>query len=240
MDRFFGEVKGAAAFLSPEDVHHLVKALRVRIGEEVEIVDGGVLYVAKAVSLNPLVLKTVAEGKPLKEPKPAFHLAFPLLKNGHDELLLQKAAELGCDAFIPFLSARSVVRLAKAEWPHKAERFRRILRAAAMQSKRAEVPVLHDLSTFDDLLALSGYATRLFAFEKEARTGETIALTDVQGSTGTILAISGPEGGFTDDEARKAQSQGFKLISLGPTILRAETAGIALASTLSYLRGRGL
>lgn len=233
MDRFFGTLKGEFAFLSEESEHHLLKVLRAKEGEPLEIVDQGVLYSARVESVNPLSIRVLSEISRESELSHSLYLAFSLLKGGHDELVLQKGTELGVAGFIPYISSRSVIRLDKKDREKRFLRFQKILEGASMQSKRLLIPSLSPILDYKDVLKLP-FEKKLFAYEDLSTSSFNLpeALRELPNKT---LALVGPEGGFSPEEAKEAETTGFLPISLGKRILRAETASIYLGSVFSFL-----
>ena len=201
--------------LAPDDRHHLERVLRLRPGDELTVADG----------LGRLRLcRFGAEVQPdgdieiVVPPVPEITLAFALTKGERPEWTVQKLTEVGVDRIVPFVSARSIVRWDDAKATRNAERLRRVAREAAMQSRRAFLPAVEDVTQFDDVAG---------------RPGAALA---ERGGTRPDLAHScllvGPEGGWTDEEL----SAGLSRVTLGPTVLRAETAAIAGSVVLAGLR----
>ena len=141
-------------------------------------------------------------------------------------MIIQKGTELGISEFVPFLSARSVIRLPlEKDKANKAERYSKIIKGASEQCRRGKVPELKKIYEFKDLLKIPA-KTKLIAYESVAVGGKPF-LDEV--SEDTLLVI-GPEGGFSPEEADLLISNGFTPISLGRRILRTETACIAAAA----------
>ncbi len=236
MNRFFGEIKEGFAFLSAEDSHHLSRVLRIKKGEEVEIVSQGELYLAQVISASPLSLKVKEKRASRNELPSDCYIAFALLKGGHDELVLQKCTELGAKGFLPFLSKRTIIKLDHKEREKRGERYRKIVLSAAAQSKRLTVPSVSGILDFKDLLAQSA-DYKFIAYENLSVSNPLSsfeALSAIKEGSKTIFLI-GPEGGFEEGEVASATKRGFVPISLGRRILRAETASIFLSSVFSYL-----
>ncbi len=235
MNRFFGHRQGEEAFLSDEDAHHLLNVLRIKTGEKIEIADDGRLFLCLVKSTNPLKIKVDEEIECHSELPSDLCLAFSLLKNGHDELVLQKGTELGVKKFIPFISKRSIIKLDEKGKKKKLERYERIVEGAASQSKRLFVPVVSPIVSFEE--ALKEKANRRYIAYEELSKGDSSLLSElssIKGEEKTICLI-GPEGGFEEREVEKAKESGFLPISLGKRILRAETASIYFASVFSLI-----
>jgi 16S rRNA (uracil1498-N3)-methyltransferase len=213
-----------------DDGHHLQRARRVRVGEHVTVADGYGRWraydVARsgsgAVDLEAITL--VAHEPPLT---PGLTVACSLTKGQKPELAVQKLTELGVDRIMLVDAARSVVHWDDARVATAFTRLERVAREAAMQSRRARIPVVDGLVR-PSVLAL--YAGLVVA----AVDGVTATELPVPPDGAWVVAV-GPEGGFDDQELR-----GFGVaprLAVGPFVLRAETAAIAVAAALVGRRG---
>jgi 16S rRNA (uracil1498-N3)-methyltransferase len=233
MDHYFALIKGDEAFLNAEDEHHLVNVKRAQINEEIELsaVDG--VHLGHIISLHPLRIQALPTSLPSRETSLHLILAFSLLKNSHDELVLQKGTELGVSEFYPFYSERTIIDLDQKGKQKRLERFNKIVMEAASQSRRDIIPSVNPILPFSSILNLNA-TKKLFAYEDVAMEGERldIAIKDLK-LHDSVLGVIGPEGGFSVKEAQLASSKGFTYVSLGKRILRAETASIAFCSVCS-------
>jgi 16S rRNA (uracil1498-N3)-methyltransferase len=201
--------------LSPDDRHHLERVLRLRAGDSLTVADGAGHWrrCRFGATVEPIGDVTVEPA-----PSPPITVGFALTKGERPEWTVQKLTELGVDHIVPFVADRSVVRWEAEKITRNVERLRRVAREAAMQSRRAFLPVVDELTDF------AGVA---------ARRGATLA---VPGGAPPDLArpvlLVGPEGGWSDDELARAPAT----TALGPTVLRAETAAVAGAALLTGLR----
>jgi 16S rRNA (uracil1498-N3)-methyltransferase len=160
-----------------------------------------------------------------------------LLKSSKFDWLIQKATELGVSEVVPFYSLRAVPRWEEAPplAGSRQSRWEKIASEAARQSGRARVPKIHSPRPFEETLAMKiEDATKILLWEGERTGSLKNALTR---RVSTIYALVGPEGGFSEEEARRAQEAAFQPVRLGPRILRAETAGIAIVSLLQFVLG---
>jgi 16S rRNA (uracil1498-N3)-methyltransferase len=186
------------------------------------------------------IMKEQAKGKVInkkpgqEEPHIKITLYQALLKSDKFELVLQKGAELGVTAFVPFISERCVARKESAS---KIERWRKIIQEAAEQSERLILPVLHPLISFDEAChSVKPPALLFWEEEKNVSLKQTLQNPPYKNSTSLSLFV-GPEGGFPEHEKELAQQYGISIASLGKRILRAETAGLAAISAILYERG---
>ena len=147
--------------------------------------------------------------------------------DGNDVQAL-KCSELGVKAFVPFVSRNTVVTMNT----NRAERLRRIAEESGKQCKRSALMHVHHVMTFSEaLMAAEGCTLKLFAYEKETARGLFSAMQAAEGAKDIALLV-GCEGGFTAEEAAKAVRAGFVAVSLGKTILKADTAAVAGAAAV--------
>ncbi|HVM55395.1 MAG TPA: RsmE family RNA methyltransferase [Acidimicrobiales bacterium] len=208
-----------APSLSGDDRHHLERVLRVRVGDPVVVSDGAGRWRPGALG-SAGVVEPAGEVEHEAPPQPPITVAFALTKGERPELAVQKLTELGVDEIVPFTAARSVVRWDDQRAAANAERLRRVAREASMQSRRAWLPAVADVSSFATAVALPGAVLA-------DRGGRPPSL-----SRPTVLV--GPEGGWTDEE----RACGLASVGLGEQVLRAETAAIAAGALLAALRAR--
>ena len=206
-----------APVLEADDEHHLRRVLRVRPGDELVVADGDGRWRACRLGVDG---RPEPDGEVQVEVRsePAVTIAFAVTKGERPELAVQKLTELGVDRIVPFAAERSVVRWDAERAARHTERLRRVAREAAMQSRRPFLPVVEDLADFAAVARLPG------------------AVLADQGGRPPSLAhptvLVGPEGGWSEAE----RSAGMASVTLGPHVLRAETAAIAAAFALVALR----
>lgn len=219
---------------SADDIHHLRHVLRIRPGEEVFVTDGdgaGYLAVLEQAESSVCVLKIrKLLAKKTREELPwRLSLAVAVPKKACFEEVIDKGTQLGVDEFIPLVTERSLVSLDQVS--RKMERYRRVLTAAAHQSGVLFLPVLKEPQTFAAFLKMSAsYEMRLLPNLTEKSL--TVASVFRSFSRGRIAACVGPEGDFSPREIEQASGSGFHMISLGDSVLRVDTAAIALAASL--------
>jgi 16S rRNA (uracil1498-N3)-methyltransferase len=236
--RFFvpaDAIRDGTAYLGPEQAHHLRHVLRLNAGQPVEIFDGqghawcGEIEVSgtdvRLVNLQPC-------GPAPDLNAPSLALAASIVKPERFEWTLQKATELGVDDIIPLHTRYSSIRIPESRQPSRVERWGRIAREAARQCGRNSVPTIHGITEFADFLnhnPLPGHA-RFLCYEKSGDPWHQGLLGPAR-----VLLCIGPEGGWEEAEAQAAEQSGFRCFSLGPLVLRAETAAL-VAITLFRLR----
>lgn len=228
--------------LAEGDLHHLGRVLRLGAGDRIVVVGAdGREAAATLIEVAPDRV-TADVGETIRRPRsPHVVLAPGLARRERMEFTIQKATELGVTEIWPFVSARCVVRLDDDRAGRRAERWRRIAQEAAKQSQRAVVPVVRDPFTLDELLAeAGGFDVVLVPWEEATETAVGIgeALDDEQAtSDARVLVVVGPEGGFEVAEADALQSAGGRIVSLGRTVLRTETAAVVAVALTAYELG---
>lgn len=233
--------EGAAVTLTGETAHYLHTVLRVRQGARFLAVDATgreCETIVEACRGGEVWGRVVAVRPSPVEPRPTVILYQALLKNRNFELVLQKCTELGVAAFVPMLTERTVPRPAEERLEGRTERWARIVSEACRQCGRAlPPPVASPLAWHDALRYFSGSgAVGLIAYEglgKSACRSLHTALAARQPERPLAVFI-GPEGGFTAQEMEQAREAGLLPVSLGPLILRAETAAVCACSVIMY------
>ncbi|MDP8938455.1 MAG: 16S rRNA (uracil(1498)-N(3))-methyltransferase [Actinomycetota bacterium] len=205
----------AAPVLGDGDRHHLERVLRLRPGDPVTVSDGHGGW--RPCTFGP-VLEPVGEVARSERPSPAVTVAFVPTKGDRPEWAVQKLTEVGVDRIVPVAAARSVVRWSADRAPAHVERLRRVAREAAMQCRRTWLPEVDDLTSFASVAALPGAC---------------LALPD--GGPPSLrhpVVLVGPEGGWSPEEI----GTGLPAVTLGPHVLRAETAAVLAGGLLCALR----
>lgn len=220
-----------------DDVHHIVNVMRAKEGEEIFVSDGsGRSARARLAVLSAKEVKaTVVERLEEKRELPIrVTIGQGLPKGEKMEWILQKGTELGAFSFFPFSSERTIVKLDAKKEAKKLERWRKIIKEAAEQSHRDVLPQLLPPVSFREALAAGAQYTRcVIAYEKEG--GATLhQVMDELSAKDSLLVLIGPEGGFSPDEVAQAEAKGFLSVSLGPRILRTETASQYVLACASY------
>ena len=218
------EVSTHRAALTGPHAEHLIRVLRARVGQEFDIVANGVVRRGRVVNLaESRVDFELSEEIPVAS-SANLTLLLAIFKFDRMEWAIEKCTELGIAKIIPVVARRTDAHLASAA-AKRVERWRRIARQAAEQSRRSTPPEIADPVKLREAASLAG-ALRIVLSELEQEIQLKDVLASNQANAETLLAI-GPEGGWTEDELQLLQNSGWIAASLGPTILRAETAAIA-------------
>lgn len=232
--------------MAPEDVRHAVDVLRIRPGELLEVVEphaqtAWLVKVAQASSAH--VTATIVEQRG-RVHHPRVMLVQGLAKGDKMDAIVRQAVELGAESIVPVMTERSVVRLEPRKRPDKGERWRRVAKAAAEQSHRFEIPVVADPAPLREVLPhlaeLDGVVV-LWEDASQSAPGLEVALSSWADTADPHVGlVVGPEGGLSAEEVAELEAMGARTVTLGPHILRAETAAVvALALTLHALGGLG-
>ena len=241
MHRFYADdrgVTGETAFLCEEDAHHAIRVLRMKPGEGCELFAGGRRFSGEVASIGDGAVQVRIAGElPSTEPRLRVTLYQGLPKADKMELIVQKAVELGACAVVPVAMSRCVVQLDAKDGRKKQERWQKIAREACKQSGRCELMQVTEPISFRQLLArLPEHGAAIVPWE-DAR-GYSLARFHAEHPDITDLAIViGPEGGMSGEEIERMQGSKCRAVTLGPRILRTETAGLCAMSALFCLYG---
>jgi 16S rRNA (uracil1498-N3)-methyltransferase len=241
MRRFFVEDipgEGGLVFLTGKEANHIRNVLRMKRGDRLIVMDGkGQLFEAIIEELHHKGVRgKIIKALPPPPPPPIeIHLAQALIKSRPMDSLIQKATELGVGSITPFASERTAVRIRPEHLSRKMDHWEEIMKAACKQSGRPNLPTLNPLLAFEKLIrnAQSQGTLKVLLWEAE-KEADLKGLLRSAVQLPRIVAIVGPEGGFTPKEIRLARDAGFRIVSLGSRILRSETAAITLVSIMQY------
>jgi 16S rRNA (uracil1498-N3)-methyltransferase len=218
---------GKEIALTKDQVRHL-RVLRVKDGDKIGVFDGKgrefeVIYSEK-VSNGNIKLEKAIKGQ--EEPKVKITLAIAVPKGARMDVLVEKVSELGVNRIVPIICSRSVVKPREA----KVDRLRRIALEACAQSERSIVPTISEPIEFGKLLDTMKEYNHVFICHKSGAP-----LAHAYDDCESVLVIVGPEGDFTPAEHEAAKEAGCISVTLGPTILRTETAGISAVAQIIAL-----
>lgn len=225
------------ASLTGDQALHLARALRAQPGQIFDVVANGFLRRATIVNVSEREV-TFALGEELEaEAALPVHLLLAVIKFDHYEWGIEKLTELGAARLTPVLARRTEKHLAQAA-AKRVERWRRIALEAAQQSRRSDLPRVDDPLPLKQALAQITAPVKLLLAETEQDNTLAAALQrrdPASQSPAEIALAIGPEGGWTSDEMQLFTADGWQPMTLGPRILRAETAAIAALSICSAL-----
>ena len=231
--RFFvDEVRNGKAQIAGEEARHLSRVLRVEAGQRFEISDNRSVYLAEIESARKesVIFRTL-EKLPPAAPSARFELYAALIKFDRFEWIVEKATELGVTEIVPIEATRSERGLEKAA-AKRLERWRRIALEASQQSRRTHLPEIAESVSLAQALARS--ATHRYALDETPGAAPLFpALPAVRTVQDRVAILTGPEGGWTEEEHACFGAAGWTPVSMGPLILRAETAVIAALAVVS-------
>lgn len=241
MDRFFVgknniNLENKTCIIEGEDVKHISKVLRGRIGEELEICDNdNNEYICEITNIDKsqveLNIVEVVDIKRESDLKIKVYQGLP--KGPKMEMILQKLTEVGVDEIILVQTKRTVVKVDDKKEDKKIERWERIIYEAAKQSKRGKIPKLRGVLSFKEALAdmkENDFNIAPYENERTKSIKQAIKGVDIK----NIGIFVGPEGGFEDTEIKAIEEIGGQSVSLGPRILRTETASLVASSIVLY------
>ena len=232
-----GQIEGTTHLVTGEDARHIEKSLRMRVGEELTLVDScKVQNLCRISDFTPsgvevdVISTTVCES----EADVQVTLYQSLTKGDKMDLIVQKAVELGVHRIVPVVTSRCVSRPDEKSLRKKIERWQKIALGAAQQSCRGIVPEVADALSFSQALSEAAKLDTSVIFYEGG--GESLK-TFTDKSAKTMGIFVGPEGGFDISEVEKAKENGISSATLGKRILRAETAPLAALSAIMCLTG---
>jgi 16S rRNA (uracil1498-N3)-methyltransferase len=245
MHRFFISpelIQGTSVHFPTDLAHQITRVLRLREQERVVVLDNSGQeweVELRAFGKRSVEGAIVASRPNRNEPHTTLTLYMALLKGKKNELVLQKGTELGITRYVPVVTSRSVVGSLHDLSDAKVDRWENVVREAAEQSERGRLPVVSEPLLLDAALgeARQSGGLSLVAWEDQARQSIKRVLGQQADPPAHINLFVGPEGGFEEDEVLHARAYGVIPVTLGPRILRAETAAIAAVAVILYELG---
>lgn len=241
MSRFFvspGQVEDSGIRITDkEDLHHMMKVLRLKPGDKIEISDGAAWEyqaVLRVLTMEEAIADILDKQTFAREPSLAITLYQGLPKQGKMEMIIQKAVELGVSRIVPVFTDRTVVT-DNGKMDKKIQRWQKVADEAVKQCRRGRIPEIgKELSFFAMLDELISFDTVIFPYENEEDRSLKDGLRSLEIMPKSVCIIIGPEGGFSDREAALLKEKGALCVTLGKTILRTETAGLAAIAMVMY------
>lgn len=222
----------------PADVTHQIRnVLRMTRGDVVAVLDNSgrvYLVVLDSMASGSLTGQVESVRAAASEPKTRLTLCFGLTSRDKVEWILQKGTEVGVARFSPFISSRTLAQDTHLT-DKKIARWERIIKEAAEQSQRGRLPELDAPQTLGEVFAdvQSNDEAALIAWE-DAAQGQSLRQTLSDLPADSLILIVGPEGGFSEEEIAQAKTAGCRIVSLGPRILRMETAAIVMPALVLF------
>ena len=244
MPRFFVEKESVLAdkiVIGGEDAKHISLSLRARVGEKITACDGnGIDYECEIsdITKNEVTLSILEEKASEAEPDVEVTLYQALVKSDKFDFIVQKCTELGVSKIVPVVTERCISRPDEASLNKKVQRWNKIAKEAAMQSGRGRIPVIEDAVSFDkalDEIKIADCGFLCYEAQPHMPINEIWLSCKKKANIKNVSFLVGPEGGISDAEAAKTSQSGVYAASLGPRILRAETAPLCVMSAVMLL-----
>lgn len=233
-------VGGPPCLITGSDARHIKTVLRLRTGDKIGLFDGkGFEYEAKITAISSRSIKVTVLGGARSSAESAVQIIVgqAFLKERKMDILVRQLTELGISKWIPFFAQRSVPRPDPKNLSARKQRWEKIAKEALKQCRRARVPEIGETVSYKEILDQSRDCDLKIAFWEEESSPINVTLPKQKKQIEKIFVLLGPEGGFTVQEMETATALGFITASLGPRILKAETATVAACVLLQYLYG---
>jgi len=243
MRRFFWQDKagiGQEGIIGGTDARHIRTVLRMKPGDTLAVFDGaGNDYEAQIKTILPdrVRVSPVKRIHTSMESPVKITFAQAMLKGKKMDVLARQITELGITRWVPFFSERSIPVPSRAKLPARLERWRTIIIESMKQCQRSWLTELSDIVSFDEALEMGKTDDVKLIFWEEETQALSKVLDPVPDKCKRVFAIIGPEGGFSEEEIKKAVSLGYQSVSLGSRILKAETAALSVCTLMQYLFG---
>ena len=242
MRRFFIDpeiVVTKTLLLSKQESHHIQRVVRLTTGDRLQLLDGaGHLHDAEITGLGEQVQLQILSSTYVERDSQCIVVYQSVLKTQNMELLIQKCTELGVRLFTPFYSERTQQKkkeLLKIE--RKYDRWQRIVEEACKQCGTPWAMGIGPLCSFEEMVTHDTKDTEKILFWEEQQTQYSLHTLPSVSEERDVQLVFGPEGGFPQEEIDQAKANGYKILSLGTRILKAETANIAAVSIVQHKLG---
>ncbi len=232
MQRYFSNNKENNIYLlSEDDNYHIVKVMRMNLGDKIEIVDNKKTYLCEIINITPVRAKVIEELEENNESDKKVIIVQSLVNENKMDFILQKNCELGMNKFYAYKACNSVIK-ENDKTNKKIIRWQRIVKEASEQSKRNIIPNVEGIININELCCLKADLKILLSVNEMSITIKKVLQDNL--NCDTIIIVVGPEGGFTKLEEDKLMENGYIRTSLGKRVLRCETASIVALSMINY------
>ena len=230
MQQYFAKNKNLD--LEDGDYHHIKNVMKMKRGDLIKVVYDNVIYTCKLNNVSNKSTFDIINKEEKTDKKLSVSVAFSLIKEKRLNYLLQKTTELGVNKLIPIETKRSVVKIEGNKEKTKIDRWKKICKEASEQSFRADIPEISGILTLKNLVNLDYDLKLVCSLNKNTKNIKKIL--EKNNKCVKILLVVGPEGGFDPLEEEHLLENGFKSVSLGENVLRAETAPVVALSMINY------
>ena len=231
MQRYFVKnINDKRVIFEDSDIHHIKNVMRMNVNDVVEVVFNNLVYRASIECLDPLIVNTIEEVKSNKINKPDVIMIIPLVIEQKMDYILQKGTELGVSEFYIYDAVRSKIKLDNEKYLKKVNRWSKICKEASEQSHRVDIPLIKGIYKLSDLKNCSGL--KIVCSTNNVENFKNILKKNL--NCDKINIVVGPEGGLDPKEEEKLVSFDYLRVSLGPNVLRVETAPLCVLSYINY------
>lgn len=225
--------------ITGEDAHHIMKVFRFGSGDTINVSDRRHNWCCAVIedidTKSNVVLARILSRDDITGVVPKITLMQGIPKGNKMDFVLQKNTEIGVSCFCPVITERTLVVLSDEKDQKRRSRWQRIARESAKQCVRPDIPKVLPYSNFHEVIdTAQEYDLALIPWEKERKRDLRSVFKDCGNAVFDVAVLIGPEGGFSQKEIQEAVEAGFLSVSLGPRILRTETAGMVISSILMY------
>jgi 16S rRNA (uracil1498-N3)-methyltransferase len=241
MRRFFipsHSLSGDNPLIRGDDAGHIRNVLRLKPGDDIELIDGtGLECDARIVRITAgeVEVSILRRRHSDDRTSPRIVIAQALLKDNKADAIIRQITEMGIHAWVPYTAHRSVPVLNDRRIRSRKDRWEKIAIEALKQSRRSTLLAISDLMTFDAMLAYGQSCDIKLIFWEDESPSKPFEIPDATAAPAqSIMAVIGPEGGFTTEEIAAARGCGYTTVSLGPRILKVDTATLAVSTLLQY------
>lgn len=241
MRRFFipsDQLSGNSPVITGDDAGHIRNVLRLKSGDDIELIDGTGLECdarIERITAGKVEVSILRRRPWLPSSSLRLIIAQALLKDNKPDLIIRQITEMGIHEWVPFAASRSVPVLSGQRARSRKQRWEKIAIEALKQCRRSRLLAISDPLPFGDMLAYGKDCDVKLMFWEDETPSKPFELPSKDGRTvNSVMAIIGPEGGFTPEEVAAARACGFTTVSLGPRILKADTATLAVSTLLQY------
>lgn len=231
MQRYFVKnINNDNVYLDDGDIHHVKNVMRMNVDDIIECVYDEKLYRAKIKNIEPLEIKVIEKKEISYFLKPYIVMIIPLLVEQKMDFIFQKCTELGVDEFYIYDAVRSKIKIDQEKYEKKVNRWSKICKEASEQSHRIDIPKIEGIYKLKDLKDCPG--CNIICSTKKTENFKNVLKKNI--NCDRINIVVGPEGGFDDKEEEILVSFNYFRASLGPNVLRVETAPLCAFSFINY------
>ncbi len=231
MQRYFVKnINNDNVYLDDGDIHHVKNVMRMNVDDIIECVYDKKLYRAKIKNIEPLEIKVIEKKEISYFLKPYIVMIIPLLVEQKMDFIFQKCTELGVDEFYIYDAVRSKIKIDQEKYEKKVNRWSKICKEASEQSHRIDIPKIEGMYKLKDLKDCPG--CNIICSTKKTENFKNVLKKNI--NCDRINIVVGPEGGFDDKEEEILVSFNYFRASLGPNVLRVETAPLCALSFINY------